>query len=952
MKKALLIFILCLFSKQGFAHLLTINFDGTLDLYPDYIWVFEGCSQDNPYAYFGSIDTSMTDQVFANPSGNFLGAHNTDSPTCSDGSGIVSAKIGPMQTFGVIGMKLCIDIATGTSPYGNDGWDSDTKVIVASSIDGGTPQYIQFAGGPNDDMQPGLDTDCDGIADGYTNSGGGSPTYPITNSYSEFCFDLATDGAFFDLNITMAGFNEPGEDVAIDNIVFYYQFNANGLPDVDIPTSPSSPSCNLDCPLDVFVNAPECNSYTTGSDTYVVDVDYVCGGQGGGTYAISPSYSGNNPNIDTVGSLSFSGTEGSPLTFSIDDGNNCNFMETVSMPSCVVPCDVGSSDLVITEIMYDACSGMNGGNTCSPTGSQYWDNDSNGNWIEIYNNGSSTLDLSGYTIGSSISNNIYEFPEGININAGQYLVVAEPTIVNCMQASGINAIAACIPDNCPVPLGFTPFGGSNENIELKDCIGALVDAISYTGNECNSGSNKGYSLSLNPNTLSGNPQVGNDNANNWGPSLLGGENSSFGGGSPGSANTIGACISNFTVSNVSCNGLDGVIDLTFNYNQAFVTAYDVYVNGNFSTTLTGYSLGSGTANGSINIPNSSNPTSISIEIRPTGAPINLCYTETITAMTPQCPDACTPAISNSTAPPVVIASESICFPSGAGLYNGNLDPPLGNCPPNSDLEYSINNGTTWTNSLPLYDQNNSITVLTRCVCDYDSNDVSIISSVTTTPGSCSDSEIAIKVYLEGAYSGAGIISDLNNLNLLPVQHPYDGAPYNAPSASYSTLPIDAIDYVLIEARTTLSSSNVVQAIGVLLEDGNIVAPNGTPLRLALNQGSNYFIWVRHRNHLDIVSANAVMATANMNLDFTLSDTSVNGPFQVKQMFDGFYAMYAGDINQDGTINNTDYDNWVVEPAVLNTYYETDTNLDGSVQTTDYDVWFENRAKVGFAQLGL
>ena len=94
-----------------------------------------------------------------------------------------------------------------------------------------------------------------------------------------------------------------------------------------------------------------------------------------------------------------------------------------------------------------------------------------------------------------------------------------------------------------------------------------------------------------------------------------------------------------------------------------------------------------------------------------------------------CPDLSTPA------PPINILSESLCG-TNCFVTSGALIPPTGNCPIGSSLEYSVNGGLVWTQTIPLYIQDSSMGILTRCICNFDSSQTSPNSSVTTTPGIC------------------------------------------------------------------------------------------------------------------------------------------------------------------------------------------------------------------------
>lgn len=82
----------------------------------------------------------------------------------------------------------------------------------------------------------------------------------------------------------------------------------------------------------------------------------------------------------------------------------------------------------------------------------------------------------------------------------------------------------------------------------------------------------------------------------------------------------------------------------------------------------------------------------------------------------------------------------MCFVVGGTTgqnVSGNINPPSTSCPSGSTLEYSLDNfATAGTTTIPQYDNQNEITVSTRCVCDSDDTMTSIVSSVTTDPGEC------------------------------------------------------------------------------------------------------------------------------------------------------------------------------------------------------------------------
>ena len=219
-------------------------------------------------------------------------------------------------------------------------------------------------------------------------------------------------------------------------------------------------------------------------------------------------------------------------------------------------------------------------------------------------------------------------------------------------------------------------------------------------------------------------------------------------------------------------------------------------------------------------------------------------------------------------------------------------------------------------------------------------------------------ELNAKVLLEGNYMSAGQM-DNGLISLIPLSQPYSVAPYNYSGLeTLTTVPTNMVDWILVEARSGtpnlsgLRNTVTVQTLaGILLQDGNIVGVDGLPLNFSeLQFGEDYYFCVRHRNHLDILSANPIAANENMAVDFTSAINSAFG-VQQKNSFDNFALMFAGDYNQDGTIQVTDYDLWKLDPAILNTYNPMDGNLDGTVQLTDYDTWYPNSAINGIAEIG-
>lgn len=238
--------------------------------------------------------------------------------------------------------------------------------------------------------------------------------------------------------------------------------------------------------------------------------------------------------------------------------------------------------------------------------------------------------------------------------------------------------------------------------------------------------------------------------------------------------------------------------------------------------------------------------------------------------------------------------------------------------------------------------------------DYMDTTVQFVRDFLYTRVCPSNVEADVTAYLEGAYLGNGLMStDLNPQ--IDLVSPYINPPYSAPLFFSTAIPADAVDWVQLEVRTgepSLAAPRMTQTIaqgsGFLMEDGSIREQDGiTPLSFDLILGDSYHVAIRHRNHLDVLSNTSwqVERDAQLPYDFTTGIGQAFGTQQLK-MVNGASVLFAGDMTQDHTIQTTDFDAWILEPALLNTYHPNDVNLDGAVQATDYDLWYLNKAKIG------
>jgi len=141
--------------------------------------------------------------------------------------------------------------------------------------------------------------------------------------------------------------------------------------------------------------------------------------------------------------------------------------------------------------------------------------------------------------------------------------------------------------------------------------------------------------------------------------------------------------------------------------------------------------------------------------------------------------------------------------------------------------------------------------------------------------------VQVKIYLEGAYNASlgEMNTDLNTK--IPLTSPY---PEN--KKTISSMPAGIVDWVLVELRTTPNGTAVASRSALLRKDGRIVDDDGLTTEIKLDATSgNYYIVVKHRNHLTIMSANKIaLNTSTSTLyDFTTGSDKFYGTGGAKQL---------------------------------------------------------------------
>jgi Dockerin type I domain len=148
-----------------------------------------------------------------------------------------------------------------------------------------------------------------------------------------------------------------------------------------------------------------------------------------------------------------------------------------------------------------------------------------------------------------------------------------------------------------------------------------------------------------------------------------------------------------------------------------------------------------------------------------------------------------------------------------------------------------------------------------------------------------------------------------------------------------------IDWVFVELRNPSVPSTILYTRSALLQaDGDIVDVDGVSPLVFLNvPANNYYLGIRHRNHLIIQTTAAISFVANTIKSVDFSDKIANISTSKMNELDNLKVMRGGDLNNNGDI--TAFDVSKVRQANVtgqsDSYKNEDVNMNG--QATAFDV---------------
>src|SRR5690606_23575085 len=218
--------------------------------------------------------------------------------------------------------------------------------------------------------------------------------------------------------------------------------------------------------------------------------------------------------------------------------------------------------------------------------------------------------------------------------------------------------------------------------------------------------------------------------------------------------------------------------------------------------------------------------------------------------------------------------------------------------------------------------------------------------------------VRAKVFLQGPYANAAglMAAGLNDAGMLPLTEPYSalGYAHAGPGGGETTVQAvlavpgsrRVVDWVVVELRDKNDPSQVLASRSALLRrDGTIVSADGVADVSFPGHGPDqYFVAVRHRNHLGIMTAAAQpLASTGQLIDLTNASVAVHGGTDATTAVGSVRCMWAGDADMNGEVKYTGHQNdrdlillrigGLVATTLYQGYASEDVNMDGIVKYT-------------------
>lgn len=198
-----------------------------------------------------------------------------------------------------------------------------------------------------------------------------------------------------------------------------------------------------------------------------------------------------------------------------------------------------------------------------------------------------------------------------------------------------------------------------------------------------------------------------------------------------------------------------------------------------------------------------------------------------------------------------------------------------------------------------------------------------------------------KVMLSGAYNSGSGQMNTNLTSMLPGGEPYNGLGFSHAGlggGETSSDFTDVVDWVFVEIRDGSNPSSIIGTCSALLKKNGDIVPTASSSELMMpgfDSAKSYYVAIRHRNHLAVMSKNPISASRVAAVTYDMVNNDVYGTNGAMQS-NGIYQMYGGDVNGDGYVYyqgvGNDRDALLTflgqnQLGYINSYNTFDVNLD-------------------------